>query len=558
MKKLLTIVLVALALCMVAAIALAGTETNMNYYTQAAIEALGDSGYLPDSTEVWGSDIEAVKLATGHNTEAAVKVYTNKDKTTFKVVTVLVNPHVAGTYSVTTPRTCIATGVETAKCTVCGATMTRTIAKKNHGEDPVGDGTWIYKNVTDPTSDDYGKAKLYCTECKVWIPDSEASVEPTHKHAWITKIITMPTCKSNGKAEVACQDCGINRNLYEKGWTLTYNITIAEFNADPFLKAKYGEIDGHNWNNWVTTTAATCAKNATQIRWCSICELKQERQVPNTKLAPVWVTVKNPETITCQDTTVEWVCSVCKGTVEGHKSSQVAGFDNSVNADGAAHSPDFKTVVKVNHVFNYDDEEAYDLNPDGTVKVYKKNNRIGIAKCIEGDYKVAHCQLCETGTKKVYVSEAPGHDWTEWQQIAAPGASGNTDGLWNRTCRVCGKAESYTGTKLPTAIDPTDVPVELDPTEYTTTFDFDKTEMTLSGKATLKEGTEEAESVYARVTYFMADGTYIVVPVPVEADGTYESMNSGNVVHVSVQIVDSAKVRPGEFNRFGGSEKDVK
>ena len=34
-------------------------------------------------------------------------------------------------------------------------------------------------------------------------------------------------------------------------------------------------------------------------------------------------------------------------------------------------------------------------------------------------------------------------------------------------------------------------------------------------------------------------------------------MNSGNVVHISIQYTDSAKVKPGEFTRYGGQEFDV-
>ncbi|MBR4332587.1 MAG: hypothetical protein IKP72_07925 [Clostridia bacterium] len=112
-------------------------------------------------------------------------------------------------------------------------------------------------------------------------------------------------------------------------------------------------------------------------------------------------------------------------------------------------------------------------------------------------------------------------------------------------CVVCGK-ELSRETKVP-GTEPEPQPGEKP--VYTTNFAFDADEMTLTGKATLTEG-DAPKAVYARVTYFMADGTFVVVSVPVEADGTYESMNSGDVIHVSVQIVDSAKVRPGDFTSF--------
>ena len=94
--------------------------------------------------------------------------------------------------------------------------------------------------------------------------------------------------------------------------------------------------------------------------------------------------------------------------------------------------------------------------------------------------------------------------------------------------------------------------------KYTATASFDADELLLSGTVKHTEGTGESERLYVRVTYFMADGSYTVVPAVVAPDFTFESMFSGTVVHIAVQVVNSSKIVPGTYTRFGGYEFDVK
>ena len=94
--------------------------------------------------------------------------------------------------------------------------------------------------------------------------------------------------------------------------------------------------------------------------------------------------------------------------------------------------------------------------------------------------------------------------------------------------------------------------------KYTASAAFDAEELLLEGVVNHTEGTPEVERLFVRVTYFMADGSYIVVPAVVTEEGTFESMISGNVLHIAVQVVNSAKIVPGTYTRFGGYEFDVK
>jgi len=446
-KKFLTILTLALALCLVCGVALAGTDEHMNSYTVAEVKGFVTAGQLPDGTVIYGSDLDTVILATPHNTEAAVKVYTDSGLNYFKLVTVLVDPCTdhPGTWTTTKKDTCIAVGEQETKCKICGATLTRPLDVIKPGDHTIAGGQWEYRTVEEPTCSEEGVARIYCKTCKVWIPDTDAKVEPTHAHAWVDHLISAPTCKALGEWEWACKYCGLNYFKFLTGNAKTWkDLTVADYNANTYFVNEFGPIDGHKWVNWVDNSPATCAKNKTQIRWCSICELKQEREVPNTKLDPVWATVKDPTTIICTDTTVEWYCVLCKGTAHANQTT-------TVDSLGKALSPDLMTAVKVNHVYDLADETAYELDGSGKIKVYTQALRASKAKCTEGDYKIAYCQLCGAGDKKVYVSEAPGHKWSEWQCVAEPGESGNKDGLWTRTCKVCGDSQNYTGPQQPSS-----------------------------------------------------------------------------------------------------------
>ena len=89
--------------------------------------------------------------------------------------------------------------------------------------------------------------------------------------------------------------------------------------------------------------------------------------------------------------------------------------------------------------------------------------------------------------------------------------------------------------------------------KYTGQATFDSEELLLQGTVTHVEGTPEAERIYARITYFMGDGSFTVVPAVITKDGSFESMISGNVVHISVTVIDRAKIVPGTYEKYSGN-----
>jgi hypothetical protein len=375
--------------------------------------------------------------------------------------------------------------------------------------------TWVIDeaNSVAPTCTKAGVNAYICSVCNT--AKEETEVVPAKDHTWKVEAKIEATCSAAGKIVSSCEVCGIVKTeAIEK----TAH-TVEEIAAVPATCVAEGKTAGqkcsvcgevivaqkaipatgeHTWNDGEIVTEATCTKEGKKLITCTVCGLTKTEAIEKIAHTPVEV-AEVPAT--CKDTGVKAgkKCSVCGEELEGFE---------VIPADETAHVWEEEVLVE--------------------------------ATCTKAGTALKTCSVCGK-TEKAEVAKLA---HTPGEPEVTP-ATTEKEGSKVVKCTVCGEV-------LSTEV----LPKELGETEFTAEVEFG--DMTLTGKAEQKEGTKEAKAVYARVTYFMADGTYVVVSVPVEADGTFESMNSGNVIHVSVQIVDSAKVRPGEFNRFGGAEFDVK
>lgn len=86
---------------------------------------------------------------------------------------------------------------------------------------------------------------------------------------------------------------------------------------------------------------------------------------------------------------------------------------------------------------------------------------------------------------------------------------------------------------------------------------FNKDEMFLTGTVEHDASTDSVDRVYARITFFFADGSFTAFATIVDDDGTFQAMCSGDVIHIAVQVTNNTKVRPGQYNAYGGNEFDV-
>jgi hypothetical protein len=447
MKKLLTILTVVLALCLLCGTALATDENYIGRYTEDEILAMTTVDVKGVTYTIDSTNLATVKANNGHAVDAAVKIYyTDGGKQWFVTATVNVNPHVWDAGTVTTQPTCISKGVTTYKCTVSGCKETKT---ENKPDKLAGHDTtyWINKTKVEPTCIADGASATYCSKCKVWIPDTEATIDRTYSHAYGWKLVEKPNCgpnrtfPKNGKMSKVCQYCGklasdLDPVNYPAATNTNVEINYYQMQANSWIKDD--SYDGHDWVNWVPGDEPTCAKAGTELRWCKICQLKQEREDASRPALPHAMAVQNPETITCISTSVTFYC-----TRKGCTYTETKSTHNW--ADDKVFSNDKTVFVTPKHVY-VEDNAYYDM--DGAQrKVYP-------ATCTTPAFTLQHCKyegahpaslvgFGLTGELPHYQGKALGHDWTEWQCIAAPGASGNEEGLWVRTCRRCTKIEQH-------------------------------------------------------------------------------------------------------------------
>ena len=172
----------------------------------------------------------------------------------------------------------------------------------------------------------------------------------------------------------------------------------------------------------------------------------------------------------------------------------------------------------------------------------KEETVIAQATCTKKGEKQSVCVDCGAIVK----AEIPalGHDWDEGviAKVATPTASG----VKTFTCKRCNDARTESFEFVPS-----------DTPRYSITdITFDKDEMTVTGKMEHDAATVSSDKLFARVSFFMSDGSFAVLATVVD-DGEFEAICSGDVVHIAVQATDSAKVKPGTYQAFGGNEIDV-
>lgn len=427
MKKLLTILTVVLALCL-----LCGTAMADKVYTYDNAAAL--VGQTVDGIVVASTNLADVQLEIGDNSKTNHLVYHQvrlyaADGKTFTTITVLFNDHVEKSTKVVAP-TCAAKGYTIHYCKFCDYTWNDTETPK------ITTHAWVKQTTKEATCAETGTAVDYCPTCKVVIPDTEYTLDrKTDEHVWVWKLVKAPTCKAIGKYEWACKNCGINYHEWKGEEKKLFDLSIALYNASPVLNPPAG-FDGHEWSDWIDEKPATCLKGATQIKYCDICNETKERVV-SAPLDPVWA-VSNTEALNdCTLTNpadIKWTCTLCNGANPAHKDQP----SYSINGVGRVLSPDQQVAVKLKHAYVFVDKAPYAvMDPLDPTKV-----KITKATCEEGAYKEYICQNDNTHENyKMYVSDPAGHKFTAWQVVALP--TETTKGIWNRTCTVCGKTETH-------------------------------------------------------------------------------------------------------------------
>ncbi len=434
MKKLLKVLALALALCLLCGMALADDDgdstpdgTPWDDATREHAAYLGDytTKVEPTCTEPGVGRYEC-SFGDGHFHELPIKP--------------LGHNYDENAWEITKEPTCTEKGERVNKCTRCGEPKTEEIDPNGHLWSSEVDGINWGRVIKEPTCSEEGLAEDYCIVCGEVNDFVQPRVIDKLAHVYEMVIDTLPTCRENGKAHDACINCGAYRIGDDTDANGMYDVTVAD------MQALMPEFEGHNWDNWVTEKQATCYADGIQVRWCKICGDKQEKPIP--VLDPVMVKVEPSRLVNCYQEEVIIRCALCHGEPD---------------ADGyIAHPDEVYLVDVVAHTFKR--EEAYEVEkvePTCTDEGYITY------KCVFED-DCAHTVGDKYEYDKVTIP-ALGHDWDKWIVRYQPGEHGNEYGYWLRECKRegCGIVEEriseyapecegeHTWVKVETDVEPT-------------------------------------------------------------------------------------------------------
>ena len=196
--------------------------------------------------------------------------------------------HAWGEHVETTPATCTTTGIKTSTCSRCSETRTQEIAALGH--DPVTDpavaATCTATGLT---------AGSHCSRCDTVLTAQETV--PALGHNWGAYVqTTAPTCTAAGVETATCTRCDetTSREIAALGHNpvtdpavpatctatgLTAgshcsrcNVTLTAQETVPAL--------GHDWSEYVETTAPTCTETGVKTSTCSRCQETRTQSIP--------------------------------------------------------------------------------------------------------------------------------------------------------------------------------------------------------------------------------------------------------------------------------------
>ena len=357
-------------------------------------------------------------------------------------------------------------------CSVCGHEYAWS-ARPDH--DPDGIVTYV----------EDGKDVAFCTVCNHVVTGTNS-----HEHKPL-KVWDEPTCLNGAKARYylicAVEGCeeylvpfsGLNYRVSEE--PIWVDATMAEFLDDPQNadwkdaattdpKALYDDpnfgyydAEGHWWGEWVVARPADCRNAELLARSCYFCD-----SVITTEGEPAKGVRYAQTTIPCNfDKDIELKCIYCNGVYAGHSATIAAGSDWATITALGLKDPDDNDAITIEHSFNFN------VNPV-TVS----------ATCTKGGSKTWTCRYSTNhvddgkGTFTMYTAEL-GHQWGDWTCFAEP--QWNARGIWVRTCTrvvdgvLCGVTERYVGYYNPALQETCEHPEEaieiLDEEEATCTED---------------------------------------------------------------------------------------
>ncbi|MDO5327992.1 MAG: hypothetical protein Q4G00_14950, partial [Clostridia bacterium] len=481
MKKLLTILALALALCLLCSAAMADEIELGGKAYQDAYQAVKAAGFresfkidytVGGSTATVTFTLNPVNAKDSFKCEQVGELEYNAPNP-FDASKTLVF-HVQYTNGHNGPLTLLSKTA--AKCTtpstetyLCMACLKQVVTH----DDPALGHSWerttpTYKHVitTAPTCQTSGVYEHACTDCGAIEPDYKQVIAPV-AHDFITIATKIPNCKDDGTYYYGCRFC-------RKSWEEIHNAGMTYFWQDGYAawSEKPADADpmGHDWDGWIVKTKPTCDKYGTRVRVCKICaEEDVETDWSAEPLLPVYAETDR-QVIDCYHVVLTFKCVNCGSKSALHPAITVDCKNGSVATVSSV-------TVKDYWLNTYDNWELIGLSPVDpmvvaaheyvikdkykiTVKPECETKGYTAYKCIHDTNTYTYNAATNTITpaadhpfKKVDEVPAAGHDWEKkedggWVLKYKPGDGENEYYVYYRTCGICGKTENKTSATI--------------------------------------------------------------------------------------------------------------
>ena len=352
--------------------------------------------------------------------------------------------HSYGAWTETKAATCTAKGAERRDCSNCDHYETREVAAKGHTEviDKAVSATCIAPGKTE------GK---HCAVCGTVLVKQETIAATGHSFGnWVTT--TDATCTAKGAERRDCTNCDHyeTREIAAKGHTEIIDKAVSATCTAPgktegkhcsvcgtvLVKQETIAATGHNYGNWVTTTAATCTAKGAERRDCSNCDHYETREV-NAKGHTEVIDKAVSATCTAPGKTEGKHCAVCGVVLVKQETVPATGhsFGNWVTTTAATCTA---KGAERRDCTNCDHYETREIAAKGHTEVIDK--AVSATCSASGKTEGKHCSVCGTVLVKQETIAATGHSFGNW--VTTTDATCTAKGAERRDCSNCDHYET--------------------------------------------------------------------------------------------------------------------